>query len=84
MEKQLNVCERCCDCCDHYCYEAAESNERVCNIFGYEIPEEFENSDGDGCTCSDEYLEELCKIDEEAWLKDKEERLAYFESLNNQ
>ena len=62
-----------CDCCSHYVYDGYETNDRICSVFGYDVPEEYAYEDDDGncgCTCSEKFLQECIKENNEAWLED--------------
>lgn len=67
-----------CDCCKYLCYPEYESSYTACSIFGEEIPEQYERKDGEGCICNSRTLEKFKRLNEEAWMKDKEEFVKWF------
>jgi hypothetical protein len=64
----MSKCKNYCDCCSHRTYASAETNEQICEVFGYEPPEEYMLDDDDecGCTCSEEQLKQFIREDNEA------------------
>ena len=69
QKKQCNYCKR----CEHLKYDGYETNDRICEVFGYDVPEEYwldEDDDEEyGCTCSEEQLKQFIEAENEAWLE---------------
>lgn len=67
-----------CNHCKYLCYPEYESNYTACQVFGEEIPEEYERKDGEGCICNGRQLEKILRQNEEALEKDHEAFVEWF------
>lgn len=58
-----------CACCK-YSRTGYETNDTSCYVFGDDVPDEYMNSNYDGCICSEDMLEKFCAENEKAWVKE--------------
>ena len=68
-----------CEGCKHIYYPYYEESYTECEVFGDEIPEKYERKDGKGCICNERTLQKLLRLNEEAWAKECEEMVEFFE-----
>ena len=59
-----------CSNCEYLYYPEYESNYTACQVFGDEVPEEYERKDGEGCICNKRQLSKIFRQNEAAWLED--------------
>lgn len=48
-----------CDKCQYLTYEGYEYKEYYCKIFGYDTPNKYVAWDGEGCRCTQKFLNKL-------------------------